>query len=234
MPSHCYDFPRPMVTTDILLFSWMRSSLHVLLIRRRHDPFSGYWAFPGGFVDMDESLGHAALRELAEETSLDGIPVEQFHTFGDPGRDPRGRTVTVAYIALLRPEQVKEATAGDDAEDVGWFYVRRPPRLAFDHGEMLRQAVRRLRRDGFFTAISLLGRRFTLEELQSVYEGVVRTRIDASRFRRVVSSLGILREVKQSPAAAARGTGRLYRLAGARVRTLREKLSDISVLVTGA
>jgi 8-oxo-dGTP diphosphatase len=135
---HCYDYPRPSVTVDIVLFN----RNEVLLIKRARAPFKGQWALPGGFVDEGESLEAAAARELKEETGLYGIGLEQIGAFGDPGRDPRGHTISIAFAALL--ENRPEAKAADDAEDARWHRVARPPKLAFDHKKIIRLARERL------------------------------------------------------------------------------------------
>lgn len=139
---HCYDYPRPAVTVDIILFRRERTGrLEVLLIQRGREPFRDHWAFPGGFVDRDESLEDAAARELKEETELEGIGFHQLGAFGDPGRDPRGHTVSVAYTAVL--EGVYEPVAADDAQAAAWHPINRLPELAFDHEKILRIAVER-------------------------------------------------------------------------------------------
>jgi 8-oxo-dGTP diphosphatase len=137
-----YDYPRPAVTVDIILVT---RGLHpkVLLIRRKHDPFAGKWALPGGFVDMDETLEAAAHRELREETGLEVKKLEQLHAFGDPSRDPRGRTIAVAYLAVVDLAKLNPR-AGDDAAEAGWFSLQKPPPLAFDHREILARARKRL------------------------------------------------------------------------------------------
>jgi 8-oxo-dGTP diphosphatase len=139
---YCYEHPRPAVTVDIVLFYGGADCTEVLLIKRARDPFKGRWAFPGGFVDECESLEAAAARELREETGIENVRLEQVGAFGDPGRDPRGHTVSVAFAALL--ESRGEAKAADDAEDVAWHSVARPPRLAFDHKKILGVAAQRL------------------------------------------------------------------------------------------
>ena len=139
---YCYDHPHPAVTVDIVLFHRAKSGAHVLLIKRRREPFKGQWALPGGFVDKNESLEAAAARELREETGIDGIELEQIGAFGDPGRDPRGHTVTVAFGAVI--DDFPETEATDDAEEVGWHVVARPPALAFDHKKILRAACERM------------------------------------------------------------------------------------------
>lgn len=137
----CYQYPRPAVTVDIVLFH-RSPRLEVLLIKRRKKPFKDRWAFPGGFVDENESLENAAARELQEETGLKGIKLEQIGAFGDPGRDPRGHTVSVVFAAVLEKRQ--EARAADDALDARWRSARRPPKLAFDHQKILKFAIKRV------------------------------------------------------------------------------------------
>ena len=139
---HCYDHPRPAVTVDIVLFHRSRDRVEVLLIKRKREPFKGRWAFPGGFVDKDESLEDAASRELAEETGLSGIHLEQFGAFGDPGRDPRGHTVSITFAAVL--DRSRNAKPADDAADAAWHSALRPPRLAFDHKKILSIALKRV------------------------------------------------------------------------------------------
>jgi 8-oxo-dGTP diphosphatase len=116
-----------------------RDRIEVLLIKRAREPFKGKWALPGGFVDKDESLEDAAARELREETGLEGNRLDQLGAFGDPGRDPRGHTVSVVFTAVVSGE--KEAKAADDAEDARWHPARRPPALAFDHKKILQAAL---------------------------------------------------------------------------------------------
>jgi 8-oxo-dGTP diphosphatase len=145
----CYEYPRPAVTVDIVLVT-RGGNPRVLLIRRKHDPFAGLWALPGGFVDMDESLEAAARRELYEETGVQGEQVqrlEQLHTFGEPGRDPRGRTISVAYLAVVDPGQLTPKGA-DDAAEAAWHSLAKPPSLAFDHGQILALARERLGKGG--------------------------------------------------------------------------------------
>ena len=138
-----YDYPRPAVTVDIVIVTRDKRR-QVLLIRRKHEPFAGKWAIPGGFVDMDETLEAAARRELLEETGVQARKLEQLHTFGDPERDPRGRVISVCYLALVNRKDVN-AQAADDAADVGWFSLMRPPALAFDHADILATARKRLK-----------------------------------------------------------------------------------------
>ncbi len=129
--SYCYEYPRPSVTVDILVYTEIESRpKEVLLIRRGQAPYAGMWALPGGFVDMDEDLPQAAERELAEETGLVGLRLRQFRTYGTPGRDPRGRTISIIYTASSEMLTVR---GGDDASEAAWFDITKLPRLAFDH-----------------------------------------------------------------------------------------------------
>jgi 8-oxo-dGTP diphosphatase len=139
---YTYDYPRPAVTVDIVIVTRARRP-RVLLIRRKHEPFEGMWAIPGGFVEMDESLEEAARRELLEETGVRTKHLEQLHTFGDPGRDPRGRTISVVYLARVNPRQIKPKAA-DDAAEVGWYRLDELPPLAFDHEQILAVARKTL------------------------------------------------------------------------------------------
>lgn len=139
---YTYAYPRPAVTVDTVIVT-REAKPRVLLIRRKHDPFAGAWAIPGGFVDMDETLEAAARRELFEETGVQVKRLEQLHAFGDPGRDPRGRTISIVFLGradagALQPQ------AADDAAEVGWHSLHRPPRLAFDHAAILAHVRRRL------------------------------------------------------------------------------------------
>ncbi len=134
---HCYAFPRPALTVDLVLIS-KEARPRVLLIRSKHDPFARKWAFPGGFVDENESL-EAAARRGVKVGSLEQLPA-----FGDPDRDPRGWTVTVAFISRVDPRKLKPK-ADDDAAEVEWHFADEPPPLAFDHARILKMALRMLR-----------------------------------------------------------------------------------------
>lgn len=138
---YTYNFPRPGLTVDSVLFRQSAAGTQVLLIERKGQPYATCWALPGGFVDKDESLEDAARRELKEETDLDGMALQQLGAFGDPGRDPRGWTVTVAFWACV--DDTQTAKAGDDAAAAAWWALDALPPLAFDHAEILQQAVDR-------------------------------------------------------------------------------------------
>ena len=142
---YIYDWPRPMVTVDAVVFAVTPGSIKILLIKRGHEPFKGQWAIPGGFIGMDEELDDAVARELQEETGLIGVALEQMHTFGTVGRDPRGRQITVVYMGIIR-EGLDRIKAGDDATQAQWFDINAlPPDLAFDHNDVTKFAIERLK-----------------------------------------------------------------------------------------
>jgi len=209
MPST--EFPRPGVTADVILFTLSRGTLRVLLVRRRNPPHRGRWALPGGFVEIDEPLEDAARRELREETGVAVKALEQLYTFGDPRRDPRSRVITVAYFALIDSERLRLRPASD-AADASWHPVFRLPRLAFDHREIVGVALRRLRAKLAYSTVGfhLLPERFTLTELQRVYEIILRRRLDKRNFRRSVLSLNLLRPASGSRKNGAHRPARLY------------------------
>jgi 8-oxo-dGTP diphosphatase len=203
---------RPHLSVDVVILSLREKDLQVLLIRRGHPPFKGKWAIPGGFVNADESLDAAARRELEEETDVREVYLEQLYTFGEPRRDPRGRVVTVAYFALV-PDDVT-ARAGDDAAEVGWFSVAQLPPLAFDHDDILRYALQRLRYKLEYTAVGfeLLPNEFTLSELQAAYEIVLGEKLDKRNFRRRIAEAGVLVETSRYREIEGQGRpARLYR-----------------------
>jgi 8-oxo-dGTP diphosphatase len=133
-----------MVTTDALVFADVEDAPKVLLIRRGQDPYKGKWAFPGGFIEMDEELHDAVARELAEETGLTGVQLQQMHAFGGIGRDPRGRMITVTFIGIV-PADRMQVTAGDDAAEAKWFDVDDLPEMAFDHADVAQMAIGRFK-----------------------------------------------------------------------------------------
>jgi 8-oxo-dGTP diphosphatase len=139
---YVYEYPRPAVTVDAVVFTMREGRREVLLIERKHAPFAGTWALPGGFVEMEEPLEAAALRELEEETGVTGVTLAQLGAFGDPNRDPRGRTIAVAFWGETDWRQ-HAPEGGDDAAKAAWFPVDALPPLAFDHGEMVQLALGR-------------------------------------------------------------------------------------------
>ena len=189
------NYPKPAVTVDILIFTVKGNMLNVLLVKRNIEPFKGTWAIPGGFVRIDESLENAAKRELEEETGVKADYLEQLYTFGDVNRDPRGRVITVCYFALIRSDNV-ELKAKTDVSDAKWFPVDEIKNLAFDHEKILEYGLKRLRWKFEYTTIafSILPKKFTLAELQEVYEIVFSKEFDKRNFRKKIFSLGLLKE----------------------------------------
>ena len=142
---YVYDWPMPMVSVDAAVFAVRKDGTKILLINRKNEPFKGKWAIPGGFIGIDEELDDAVARELAEETGLTGIKLEQMHTFGKPGRDPRGRQITVVYIGIIT-EGLDRIKAGDDAQKAQWFDINAlPSDLAFDHDAVTKFAIDKLK-----------------------------------------------------------------------------------------
>jgi 8-oxo-dGTP diphosphatase len=211
------------ITVDIVIFTIQDGSLRILLVKRGIAPFAGQFAIPGGFVLEDESLEQAALRELREETGVDDVFLEQLYSFGDPARDPRGRVVTVAYFALISAER-SPLCAGTDAAEAAWWPINNLPALAFDHGKILEYAVERLRNKLEYTTVGfqLLPQKFTLSELQEVYEAILGRKLDKRNFRRKLALLKILK-----PTAEYRRSGRkparLYRFVAGRFEKLKDK-----------
>jgi 8-oxo-dGTP diphosphatase len=189
------DYPRPSVTADVIIFTLRDDDLNVLLIRRKLAPFQGMWAIPGGFVNIDESLESAALRELEEETGVCDVYLEQLYTFGDLGRDPRGRVITVAYFALI-PAPIIDPRAGDDASEARWWSMYDLPPLAFDHADILAYALQRLRYKLEYAAVGfeLLPETFTLSDLQAAYEVILGEELDKRNFRRKILSADVIEE----------------------------------------
>ena len=210
--SHTYEHARPALTVDAVVFGLGTKALELLLIQRDNEPFRGRWALPGGFVQMNETLEAAVRRELEEETGLAGVFLEQLYTFGDPGRDPRGRTVTVAYYALVQPGEHR-VVAASDARAARWYDVSALPRLAFDHDRVIETALARLKGKLRYQPIGfeLLPRKFTLTQLQKLYETILERALDKRNFRKKVLSLGILEELDELESGVARRPARLYR-----------------------
>lgn len=194
---YTYKYPHPSVTTDCVIFGFDGTSLKVLLVERGLEPFKGRWAFPGGFLNMDESAEAGALRELQEETGLTGAYIKQFHTFSQPDRDPRERVITIAYYALVRLQNVR---GGDDASRAEWFALDKVPALAFDHDLILRVALNELRKQIHFEPIGfeLLPEKFTIKELQLLYEAILDVKFDRRNFYNKMKHLGILTQLDET------------------------------------
>lgn len=209
--SYTYEYPRPAVTVDLVIFTIADNDLKVLLIRRGGEPFKGLWALPGGFVEIDESLEKAAARELKEEAGVTNVYLEQLFTFGEPKRDPRGRVISVSYFALVDAGR-QRIRAASDATEAEWHSVFAPPKLAFDHKKILDYAVWRLRNKIEWTTVGyeLLPKKFTLSELQRVYEIILQRPVDKRNFRKKILAQGQIRELNESRSDGAHRPAKLY------------------------
>lgn len=200
------------VTVDILAFAVHQGVLEILLVKRKYEPFKSHWALPGGFLtDDDFGLDAAAERELVEETNVSNVYLEQLFSFGDKGRDPRGRVVTVAYMALLGQEEL-ELRASSDASGVAWWPVSELPSLAFDHDQIIDYGRKRLKYKIEYTpaAFSLLPAKFTLRDLQSVYEAILGYPVDNRNFRKKFLSASVLKQLDETSQEGSYRPARLY------------------------
>ena len=206
---YCYKYPHPAVTTDCVIFGFDGSELQVLLIERGIEPFKGKWAFPGGFLNMDETAGEGALRELKEETGLENAYIEQFNTYSDPGRDPRERVITIAHYALVRIQEVK---GGDDAAKAQWFPIDEVPQLAFDHDKILRDAMRKLRERIHFEPIGfeLLPEKFTMKDRQILYESILDVKFDRRNFAKKMMHYELVNQLDETVRPTAKRDALLY------------------------
>lgn len=212
------------VTVDCVVFGLDEQDLKVLLVQRAYEPFQGWWAVPGGFVEAGESLDEAARRELREETGVQDVFLEQLYTFGEVKRDPRRRIVTVAYYALvnLRDHAIKAAT---DARSAAWFSIDDLPKFAFDHARIVDAAIRRIKGKVRYEPIGfeLLPEKFTLTQLQRMYEKILEQEIDKRNFRKKVLGMGLLKELDEVQVDVAHRAARLYKFDEKKYRQLKEK-----------
>jgi 8-oxo-dGTP diphosphatase len=219
-----YEYPRPALTVDAVVFGLDDEDLKVLLVRRGLEPFRDKWALPGGFVRVEESLEDAVRRELQEEAGISQVFLEQLYTFGDVDRDPRERVVTVAYYALVRlsDHRVKAAT---DARDAAWFAVSEARGLAFDHDRILAVALERLKGKVRYRPIGfeLLPPQFTLSQLQRLYETILETRLDKRNFRKKILAMDFLVALDEVEKDVAHRAARLYRFDRKKYRALEKR-----------
>lgn len=219
---YSYKYPHPSVTTDCVIFGFDGVKLKVLLVERGMAPYKGRWAFPGGFLNMDESAEEGALRELKEETGLEGAYIRQFHTFSAPQRDPRERVITIAYYALVRMQEVK---GGDDASDARWFALDEVPPLAFDHDQILRKAEKTLRQQIHFEPVGfeLLPEKFTIKQLQNLYEAILDMRFDRRNFYNKMRRLGMLELTGDTASPSQRREANLFSFNAEKYAELKSK-----------
>jgi len=208
----CYRYPHPAVTVDCIIFALHENDLKVLLIQRGADPYKNFWALPGGFVEIDEDLDTAAERELAEETGLEKVFLEQLYTYGNPKRDPRERIISVAYYSLVRLKEHRPV-AGSDALNTCWYSVRQLPPLAFDHQVIMDMAVKRLQGKVLYAPIifDLLPGKFRLNQLRKVYEIILGKPIDPESFRKKILATGILTPLDEFDSSEPGQPARRYR-----------------------
>lgn len=212
--AYTYEYARPALTVDCVVFGYeaSASSLKVLLIRRKLPPFKGDWSLPGGFVQIEESVEAAAMRELKEETGVADVFLEQLYTFGAVARDPRDRVVSVAYYALVSLQR-HPLQAATDASDAQWFELLDLPELGFDHAEILNCAIERLRSKIRYEPIGfeLLPDTFTLSQLQKLYEQILEREIDKRNFRRKLLKIDLLIDTGNKETGVAHRAAQLYR-----------------------
>ena len=219
-----YEYPRPALTVDCVVFGFDESELKVLLIQRDLPPFQGKWALPGGFVRVEETVDAAARRELAEETGLTKVFLEQLYTFGELKRDPRERVVSVAYYALVKlsDHRIQAAT---DARNAAWFAVSDLPALAFDHETIFDKALIRLKGKVRYEPIGfeLLPAKFTLTQLQHLYEVIMEQELDKRNFRKKLLGMQLLVDLDQIQQDVAHRAARLYRFDERRYQQLKKR-----------
>lgn len=224
--SFSYEYARPALTVDCVVFGLDADEidLQVMLIRRDLEPFKSQWALPGGFVHIDEELDAAARRELREETGITNLYLEQLYTFGTLGRDPRERIVTVAYFALVRMSD-HNVQAATDAADAAWFSIHDVPSLAFDHDQIFAMGLERIRGKVRYKPIGfeLLPEKFTLTQLQQVYEAILGEELDKRNFRRKVQKTGLVLETGEVQKDVAHRAAQLYRFDKKQYRALERK-----------
>jgi 8-oxo-dGTP diphosphatase len=219
-----YKYPRAVLTVDCVVFGFDEGELKVLLIERGLEPFKGRWALPGGFVRVDETLDEAARRELEEEAGLKNVFLEQLYTFGALERDPRERVVSVAYYALVKLADFS-TKASTDAADARWFPISDVPKLAFDHADILATALTRLKGKVRYQPIGfeLLPPKFTLSQLQHLYEAVLETELDKRNFRKKVLSFGLLAPLKETRMSGPHRPAQLFRFDAHRYEKLKKR-----------
>ena len=204
-------YEQPSITVDLVIFTVNQNKLKVMLVKRAEAPFAGYWSLPGGFLLVGESLEDAAFRALKEKTGVKDVYLEQLYTFGKPKRDPRARVITVAYFALI-PWESLDQPESEKVANLTWSAVDQLPRLAFDHKEILKRAVQRLRAKASYSNIvyGLLPEHFRLSELQTMYEIIIDGKLDKRNFRKRMLATGLLQETGKKDLLGAHRPAMLY------------------------
>ncbi len=195
--SFCYEYWRPAVTADNVVFCFDGTHLNVLLIKRKNEPYKDFWAFPGGFLEEYENLEEAARRELKEETGLEPTYMQEIGSFSSVNRDPRGRVISTGFYSVVSPTEIHRTHAGDDAAEARWFPITELPELAFDHAEIFHKAILHLRL-GFHlfpVAFQLLGKTFTMPNMQRLYTDVFERDFDRRNFQKRILQLGLVKPI---------------------------------------
>jgi len=222
--SYTYNHPHPAVTVDGVVFGFDDADLKLLLVRRKSEPCKGAWALPGGFVEISEGLEEAARRELREETGIGELYLEQLYTFGEPKRDPRERVISVAYYALVKLSE-HTVRAASDAIEVAWFPVAELPELAFDHERIVETGLKRLKAKVRYEPIGfeLLPEKFTLGELQRLYETVLEQSLDKRNFRKKILGMELLEALDEYQQDVAHRAAQFYRFKHQRYEQLKKR-----------
>lgn len=229
------SFPNPniKVAVDAIVFGYSKQEgVSVLLIQRKYPPFQNSWAIPGGFVLEEESLEEAVKRELQEETGITVHYLEQLYTFGSPGRDPRQRIISIAYVALVKSSQFQQLKASTDAEHAQWFAIKTLPELAFDHMEILQKAIERVRSKIRYQPIGfeLLDKVFSFADLEHLYVSLLDRDIDRRNFSRKMLALGILDETDEYSKPEGKGRpSKMYQFNEQRYQELERKGIDFEI-----
>ena len=218
----CYRYPHPAVAADCVVFGYDGNNIKLLLIQRGNYPYKLSWAFPGGFMNLNETAEQAAKRELEEETGLKNVNVRQFYTSTNVDRDPRERVISIVHYALVKISEVK---AADDAKDAKWFSLNEIPNLAFDHDIILNKALTTLKERICFEPIvfELLPEIFKMSELQKVYEDILGLKFDRRNFYKKMNKLGILTEVEGRAKDSSRRIPIFYRFNAEKYAELKQK-----------
>lgn len=221
--TYSYKYPHPAVTADCVVFGLVGGDLKIILIKRKFNPYMGDWALPGGFIQMDEDIDSAARRELQEETGISELYLEQLACFGKPERDPRERVITIAYFAIVNLSDYS-VKAGSDADEASWFKVAEPPKLAFDHEQILKAGLERLQNKVRYRplAFEFLPEEFTLGRLQQIYETILYRKLDKRNFRKKMIRFGLLTPLDKYETDMSGRTGRMFRFD-------RKKFDDMAV-----
>ena len=208
---HTYDYPRPAVTVDCVIFGFSENQLKILLTKRSIEPYTGSWALPGGFIEMDETADDCSRRKLKEEAGLEGIYMEQLYTFSTIDRDPRDRVISIAYYALVKSTD-RVLHAGTGIADVQWFALKDIPSLAFDHSKIVDIATERLKGKISYQPLGfeLLPEKFTLPDLLRIYETILQRDLDRWNFRKKILKTGLLIDHSDTQKNRAQRAARIY------------------------